>query len=318
MPTTHAAVAAALAGCTAALAAARSFPIGARFCNLTDEDRVKLGNGYCDADRKSYNTRACGWDDGDCCQQTCESTDRRTCGYVQNNTVYVGFPQCQDPGVCRAAPTRLGDGLCDQAFNRLVCSWDGGDCCAETCESSGDYACGTNASGIDVGFPNCQDHNVCYVKDPTILGDGFCDSIYTTHANVPACGWDGGDCCAETCVSTANHTCGYRGDTLVGFQNCYDPDACRVVGFEKTAGDGLCNPLSNTRACDWDGGDWCVRGVAWRGVRWRGVRWRAVAWVRACVAFRRPRVCVYALAWLLSAAFIIIALGIMIINHISH
>lgn len=45
----------------------------------------------------------------------------------------------------------------------------------------------------------------CVVERPDFLGDGYCDN---GAYNTPACDWDHGDCCAETCVD-AVYECGY-------------------------------------------------------------------------------------------------------------
>ena len=274
----RAALAAALAGAIAAAQGPNPNPLPD--CTLEEEDRVNLRNGYCDAiAQKPYNTEQCGWDGGDCCQETCRSTEKLLCGFTNNNTVRVGFPQCKDPRVCLATdPRRLGDGLCDNAYNSLNCNWDGGDCCSQTCEDSAEHECGFNPNNVEIGFPNCLDHLICNVRDPAIIGDGHCHAGNVTGANVPACGWDGGDCCVETCESTANFTCGFNGDQQIGYPACRDPNACLVPGFFDNAGNGLCNAALNTNACNWDGGDWCVlvRGPCLRcaaAARASALRW---------------------------------------------
>ena len=39
-------------------------------------------------------------------------------------------------------------------------------------------------------------HHIQIVKVQLIYGDGYCDA----YNNNPECGWDAGDCCAETCT----------------------------------------------------------------------------------------------------------------------
>jgi hypothetical protein len=39
------------------------------------------------------------------------------------------------------------------------------------------------------------------------IGDGQCDPAN----NNPPCGYDGGDCCATTCLSSSTYTCGVNG-----------------------------------------------------------------------------------------------------------
>lgn len=66
-------------------------------------------------------------------------------------------------------------------------------------------------------------------------------------------GYDGGDCCDCTCVSTAQTTCGEEG---IGF-DCRDPDAsCVDKGtiessfcVERFMGDGDCDFVNNDEEC---------------------------------------------------------------------
>ncbi len=150
---------------------------------------------------------------------------------------------------CSAEPTWLGDGYCDEIANVALCGYDNGDCCQSTCVSSGFYACGAN--GFNCLDPNATVQPVCNV-DPTWIADGFCDEI----ANIELCSWDGGDCCASTCVSAA-----YQCDVL-GI-DCLDPAASNTSPVENCAvdpswiGDAYCDANANIEACLWDGGDCC-------------------------------------------------------------
>ena len=66
------------------------------------------GDAYCDLGTE-FNTAACGWDGGDCCRQSCESTDFILCG---DN----GY-ECIDPAYSNGVEdfTTITGGLCDDA-----------------------------------------------------------------------------------------------------------------------------------------------------------------------------------------------------------
>lgn len=85
--------------------------------------------------------------------------------------------------------------------NRQVCGFDGGDCCDCTC-SDVVYACDPRLSFcLDPSAP-CYDQDAADVYSQCTddlmedVGDGTCDS----DSNLEACRFDGGDCCACTCV----------------------------------------------------------------------------------------------------------------------
>ena len=75
----------------------------------------------------------------------------------------------------------------------------------------------------------------CNVPNRSWLGDGYCDS--SDGYNTQACGWDGGDCCASTCLSGPEYNC-----TNATSTTCQDPN---VTG-------------SNTTQCISDGDEACM------------------------------------------------------------
>lgn len=59
------------------------------------------------------------------------------------------------------------------------------------------------------------------------LGDGWCDYDAGCY-NTEACGFDGGDCCADTCVDTQYISCGIHG------YDCVDPAGQSCGGSDYT------------------------------------------------------------------------------------
>ncbi len=166
------------------------------------------------ADGGQANTAACGWDGGDCCSSTCNSTVNFGCGHY---TPYVCLDPMATNDICNVGVlSYVGDGVCDLVghYNTLACGWDGGDCCPDTCGSSCTkytLAC-KDPDSDDYGYVTCA-------GAASWLGDGICDS--STGENTAACGWDGGDCCPDTCDcgNSCNQDCGSFPYA------CMDPDS---------------------------------------------------------------------------------------------
>lgn len=177
-----------------------------------------LNDGYCDElTGEEYNSASCSWDGGDCCESTC-ITSLYTCGYSGYN--------CKDEsasdflnGTCAVHASTVGDGYCDAFYyssdahlNTEACGWDGGDCCPSTCVGDCDHVV------YECKDPEARDYNTtsdCHAPHPSWLADGYCDddgsdsgSLY----NSGVCSWDGGDCCATTCVD-GTYTCGLNHDS---------------------------------------------------------------------------------------------------------
>ena len=84
------------------------------------------------------------------------------------------------------------------------------------------------------------------------IGNGQCDAAL----NVPSCGYDGGDCCPCTCVSSPEHSCADSASDCL-YPSCDDAptSAEGAACVEEWHGDGLCSSDQNSAACDYDGGD---------------------------------------------------------------
>lgn len=76
----------------------------------------------------------------------------------------------------------MGDGFCDSlgAYNSRACSWDGGDCCSDSCETTDMYSCPddvmvcedpTSSAYVQPGDRTCED----VVSYASWIADGFCD-----------------------------------------------------------------------------------------------------------------------------------------------
>ena len=90
------------------------------------------------------------------------------------------------------------------------------NCCDIKCDN-GTFVC-TRIGGY--AYDECYSRYSCYV------GDGYCD-ISTLTLNTAECGYDGGDCCVETCIDHELYNCG----EYTGF-DCIDPDYCVFDIFE--------------------------------------------------------------------------------------
>ncbi len=62
---------------------------------------------------------------------------------------------------------------------------------------------------------------------PQYYGDGWCD---TTNNN-KKCGYDGGDCCVESCIDGLEYPCGTNLKTGTDGYNCKEP-SCETVNLE--------------------------------------------------------------------------------------
>ena len=108
------------------------------------------------------------------------------------------------------------------------------------------------------------------------MGDGYCND----ESNTFECNYDGGDCCGpcvntnfcKECLCLSNITnyninCGnYFTDSCAKCANfsCGWPDCTRVnsecvptVLSNPLVGNGVCNDETNTKECNFDGGDCC-------------------------------------------------------------
>jgi len=134
-----------------------------------------------------------------------------------------GLPNC-----CVPDPSFLGDGACDAhpPYNTADCGYDLGDCCRGSCDPSSSFGCNAkegDAYGpfgyycIDPRHGPSVDEDACSAENREWVVDGGCDPEY----NTAECGWDGGDCCRQSCdPSFAFYECGREAQPF----DCKDPD----------------------------------------------------------------------------------------------
>ena len=76
-----------------------------RLCQI-----LPTGNGRCD---KYFNKRKYAWDGGDCCEETCVSTDENTCGRGKllnsQGVGFIGYENCVDPSVVTSGSRTIND-----------------------------------------------------------------------------------------------------------------------------------------------------------------------------------------------------------------
>jgi len=134
-----------------------------------------------------------------------------------------GLPNC-----CVPDPSFLGDGACDAhpPYNTADCGYDLGDCCRDSCDPSSAFGCDAkegDAYGpfgyycLDPRYGPAIDEGACAAENREWVGDGGCDPEY----NTAECGWDGGDCCRQSCdPKFAYYECGREAQPF----DCKDPD----------------------------------------------------------------------------------------------
>ena len=107
-----------------------------------------------------------------------------TSGKVEEDCARL-FPDIIGNGVCDSGVGTVGG--VDVLFNSATCQYDGGDCCAETCEGELCGTLGYHCRDVTV-FPSCP-----MLSDPDRLGNGICDPSPYSSA---ACGYDSGVSCS--------------------------------------------------------------------------------------------------------------------------
>jgi len=138
-------------------------------------------------------------------------------------------------GCCVPDPSFLGDGACDSypPYNTPECGYDLGDCCRESCNPDTPFKCAAKEGDAYGPFGyycldprySAIDEEACNAENREWVGDGGCDPDYNTQE----CGWDGGDCCRETCdVNFSYYECGRDAQPF----DCKNPDIIYRAGYQ--------------------------------------------------------------------------------------
>ena len=230
-------------------------------CNYDGGDCCKsghIGNGICDNEN---NNRICNYDGGDCCDKNFDilgdgicndennipqcSYDGGDCCLKHVNTIYCTNCECITQEVIQPFDpcplfAKIGDGICQDENNNLICSYDGGDCCGKDIDTSNCTLCHKCLKYQEM--PKTSYEGLC--PNHVQIGDGFCQD----ENNIDVCLFDGGDCCLEE-LETAH----CKGCICINAKDHFDP-----CPEGERIGDGACNLSNNNTVCSFDGGD-CSR-----------------------------------------------------------
>lgn len=180
------------------------------------------------------------YDDGDSSTNLDDYTTMDSSGSDTSGTYYEGSYETITTNGC--VPSLIADAVCNNRNNNPWCGYDGGDCCECTCISNDFHECGYyDFDCLSPGGDKCDTSSSTdkqsvttattssdtpissnfdtYESDatgeecfPAYVGNGDCNP----ESNNPSCAYDGGDCCACTCVKA-----GYDG--RCDYLNCTDP-----------------------------------------------------------------------------------------------
>ena len=132
------------------------------------------------------NFKECGFDGGDCCGHSVDTSACTTC-------------ECSDEEHdCYGQ----GNAKCVDNINTAICMWDGGDCC-----------------GSNVVTTLCKS---CSCLDPNSNCRGQRNDKCENKNNIESCQWDGEDCCGKD-ENPGTDFCNFSSSTLVYLHTFYTP-----------------------------------------------------------------------------------------------
>jgi len=151
------------------------------------------GDGYCD---DFMNSEICGFDGGDCCQESPAPGWDDYCQECDCLEDFGGEPTTEPPKDDCPDMNEFwwGDNYCDDFMNNEECGFDGGDCCQESPAAGWDDYC-NECECNDFGQTTTETPKEdCPDKNEFWWGDDYCDDFMSDEN----CGFDGGDCCQES------------------------------------------------------------------------------------------------------------------------
>ncbi|CAN0376166.1 unnamed protein product [Pylaiella littoralis] len=199
--------------------------------NVTIGTLSMIGDGRCDFEA-GLNTRACGYDGGDCCVCDCED-EAYECGVV-------GF-FCADPSSNSSCIDGLKNGTSTTTATSTTTSTTEDD----------------TSTSISNRYPNCTG-NLAYI------GDGYCD---LKDLNTAECGYDGGDCCYCECQDGDEYECDDTPFNCIDpaattdcVESCSNGVPCGSFGGENYTAEDCCvnNILQGGNTCNATGIAPCI------------------------------------------------------------
>eukprot|EP00727_Mastigamoeba_balamuthi_P014777 m51a1_g9925 putative peptidase c14 (1275) ;mRNA; f:497-6537 len=215
------------------------------------------GNGMCNM---LCYTEACGWDDGDCDNKTCEAEctpevlANNACD-VQCATVACDYDNSACRGLCndKCLQAMVNDSHCDAACFNVRCNYDGDDCASRWCSPS----CPDVLVGNGQCNPECYNysHSCALLCDEGSINNSVCNAA----CNVAACDYDGGDCSREySCTAAPSSLGNGRCTAYYNTSGCnYDGGDCLFCAPRcsvSMANNSRCDYACYNEQCNWDGG----------------------------------------------------------------
>ena len=194
--------------------------------NGNDGNVDAINDGIC---QDENNNGQCRFDGGDCCLAQVNTSSCSECECITQEVIQP-FDPCP-------SFAKIGDGICHDENNNLICSYDGGDCCEEDIDTSNCTSCQKCLKFKEMNVSPYEGFCPLYAK----IGDGICQD----ENNVDLCLYDSGDCCLAEVNTTQCTEC-----RCISDKDEFDP-----CPLGSKIADGSCDLSNNNTICSFDGGD---------------------------------------------------------------